>query len=114
MFLERSSNAVCPEELLGDGTFWDIAQVFQEGSLLEVYIHAVAEAGMSVLCKDCVLVYAEWVLDSATALLVASQRHKTHLLSKAKCTEGVLDLSGLGLELLSCDLHGRLSNGFHI
>ena len=56
MFLECSSDAVCPEELLGNGTFWDIAQVFQEGSLLEVYIHAVAEAGVPVLCKDCVLV----------------------------------------------------------
>ena len=87
MFLECSSDTVRPEELLGDGTLWDIAQVFQEGSLLEVYIHAVAEAGMSVLCKDCVLVYAEWVLDGATALFVASQRHKTHLLSETKCSE---------------------------
>ena len=63
-----------PEELLGDGAIRDIAQVFQEGSLLEVCIHAIAEAVMA-LANEFILLHDEGVLNLATASLEAREGH---------------------------------------
>ena len=49
VFVECTSDAVFPDELLGDGTLGNITQFFQEGSIFKVVIHAVAKAGMTVL-----------------------------------------------------------------
>ena len=63
-----------PEELLGDRAIRDIAQVFQEGSLLEVRIHAIAEAVMA-LANELILIHGEGVLNLATASLEAREGH---------------------------------------
>ena len=71
-----------PEELLRDGAFWDVSQVFEEGTLLKVNIHAVTEAVVS-LAKELILLNLEWVLDRAAALFVACHRHEPHLLGES-------------------------------
>ena len=77
---------MCPQELLRDGALRDRTQVFQEGSLLKVNIHAVTEAVMTFALKS-VLVQAEGVLGCATALLEAREGHKAHLLGETERTE---------------------------
>ena len=53
------SDAVSPDELFGDGAFWDVAKVTQKGTLLKVYIHAIGETVMR-LADESVLVHTEW------------------------------------------------------
>ena len=76
------SDSMGPEELLRDGAFWDVSQVFEEGTLLKVNIHAVTEAVVS-LAKELILLNLEWVLDRATALFETGHTHEPHLLGES-------------------------------
>ena len=76
------SDSMRPEELLRDWAFWDVTQVFEEGTLLKVNIHAVTEAVVS-LAKELILLNLEWVLDRAAALFVTGHTHEPHLLGES-------------------------------
>ena len=78
-----SSDAVCPDKFLGNGTFRHITKLFQERSLLEVNVHAVSEAVMA-LADQLVGLHFEWESDCAAAALEALHGHQAHLLSEAQ------------------------------
>ena len=75
-----------PKELLGDGALRYVAEIFEEWPPLQVGIHAVAEAVVAAP-EQRVLVEAERVLDSASALLITGERHKAHLLGESEGAE---------------------------
>ena len=108
----RFSDAVGPEELLGDGAVGDVAEVFQERALLQVDIHTVAEARMT-LAEEHVLLDAERVFDGAAALFEARQRRVANLLRESQRTERVLDLPRFRHQFFRADLLSLLSNGLH-
>ncbi len=60
------SDSMSPEELFGDGSLRDVTKVTQKGTLLEVNVHAVAEAVMR-LADESILVHSERVADLSTA-----------------------------------------------
>ena len=80
-----------PDELLGDSVFGDFAEVFEVGTLLELVVHAVAEA-VVIAAEKSHLVNTEGELDGATALLEAGKRVMAHLLRKAETQVGLFNL----------------------
>ena len=109
---ETSLDTVGPDELLGDGTFGDLAQVCQIGTILEVHVHAVTEAVMG-LSTERVLVHAERVFGLSSAGLEALQRHESDFLSESKRAERLLNLLLLCLQFFGGDLHGCSSDSVH-
>ena len=61
-----------PDELLGDGAFRNVAQVFKERSLLEVNIHAVSVTVM-LFADEFVLLDEEGVFRFSTTALEAGE-----------------------------------------
>ena len=98
-----------PDELLWNRILWHLAELVQEGSLLEVDIEAVSKADFLVAQKTS-WVDSEWVLDLTSALLEASQHCLAGLLAELHALE-----SGLYLLLLGSDLLKRVgfSSLFH-
>ena len=70
VLLLLSLDAVSPDEFFGDGAFRNFSEVFQVRSILQVHVHAVAEAMMG-LSTESVLVHAEGVSRLSTACLEA-------------------------------------------
>ncbi len=101
-----------PNELFGDGTFWDITKVFQEWSILKVNIHAVTERVMC-FANEGVLVHSEWVFGFATDALKALECHESHMLGESEGSERVFNLTLLSHQLVSRDLSCCFSNCFH-
>ncbi len=71
-----------PNEFLRDRSFWDLAKVLKEWSLLKVNIHAVAKRVMSFANKG-ILVHAEGVLGLPTDALEALEGSESHLLCES-------------------------------
>ena len=101
-----------PNELFGNSSFWDITKVFQEWSILKVYIHAVTERVMCFANKG-VLVHSEWVFGVASTALEALECHESHVLSESEGAERVFNLPLLSHQLVSRDLSCCLPNCFH-
>ena len=76
------SDAVSPNEFLGDRAFWNVSHFVKEGSVLKLDIHAVAEAVVRFSDK-CVLVHPEGVPRFTSARFEALERHEPHLLRKS-------------------------------
>ena len=83
MVVGVDSDAMRPEELLGDGAFRDVTQVFQEWALLQVNIHAVSKAVM-LLANEHVLIDTERIFEFSAASLEALQCSQTHLLCETE------------------------------
>ena len=102
-----------PDELLWDGSLWDVAHVFEERSLLELDVHAVSKA-VVCLARKGILIDSEGVPNLTTAALVALEGHKADLLSESQRAERLFDLLLLLHKLFWSDLHRCLSNRFHV
>ena len=97
IFLEVS-DAVRPDKLFGNWSFWNVSEVLKVRSIFKVRIEAIAVAVVA-FANEGILVDTEGILHVSTAVLEALYRVQSDFLSESERSVGVLDLLLFSLKL---------------
>ena len=92
------SDAVRPDKLFGDRTFWDFTEVLEERSIFKVDVEAIAVAVVA-FTDEGILVDTEWIFHISTAVLEALNCVQSNLLSESERSIRVLDLLLFSLKI---------------
>jgi hypothetical protein len=83
MLRDTNSDAVGPNEFLGDHVFWHRAQLTKEGTRLKLDVHATCEANI-IFADQSALVNTEGELWLSTAIFKAAKGVVSNFLSESQ------------------------------